>query len=94
VNGIRLASLRSSSSGANFSLVKLALRELAPLAFTALLPPRLRRSVVFLKVGGDRVRINRLHWPAVIGLGLVGTTVYQNCSSSTASTGRWPAAPA
>jgi drug/metabolite transporter (DMT)-like permease len=32
---------------------------------------------VFLKVGGDHVRINRLYWPAPIGLGSVGTTVYQ-----------------
>jgi drug/metabolite transporter (DMT)-like permease len=64
--------------GANFSLVKLALRDLSPLAFTTL-RFLLASGVlwVFLKVGGDRVRINRLHWLAVIGLGLVGTTAYQ-----------------
>jgi len=64
--------------GANFSLVKLALRDLSPLAFTSL-GFLLASGVlwVFLKVGDDRVRINRLHWPAAIGLGLVGTTVYQ-----------------
>lgn len=64
--------------GANFSLVKLALRDLAPLAFTTL-RFLLASSVlwVFLKVGGERVRIGRAHWPAAIGLGAVGTTVYQ-----------------
>lgn len=64
--------------GVNFSLVKLALRDLTPLAFTSL-RFLLASGVlwVFLKAGGDRVRINRLHWPVVIGLGLVGTTVYQ-----------------
>jgi drug/metabolite transporter (DMT)-like permease len=64
--------------GANFSLVKLALRDLNPLAFTAL-RFLLASGVlwVFLKVGGDRVRINRLHWLAVTGLGFIGTTAYQ-----------------
>jgi drug/metabolite transporter (DMT)-like permease len=64
--------------GVNFSLVKLALRDLTPLAFTSL-RFLLASGVlwVFLKAGGDRVRIHRLHWPLVIGLGLVGTTVYQ-----------------
>jgi drug/metabolite transporter (DMT)-like permease len=64
--------------GVNFSLVKLALRDLTPLAFTSL-RFLLASGVlwVFLKAGGDRVRINRLHWPVVIGLGLVGTTAYQ-----------------
>jgi len=64
--------------GANFSLVKLALRDLAPLAFTTL-RFLLASGVlwVFLTVGGGRVRINRLHWPALIGLGLLGTTAYQ-----------------
>ena len=64
--------------GSNFSLVKLALRDLAPLAFTTL-RFILASGVlwIFLMVGGDRVRIRRLHWLAVIGLGLVGTTVYQ-----------------
>jgi drug/metabolite transporter (DMT)-like permease len=64
--------------GANFSLVKLALRDLTPLAFTSL-RFLLASGVlwVFLKAGGDRVRINRLHWLAVIGLGIIGTTIYQ-----------------
>jgi drug/metabolite transporter (DMT)-like permease len=64
--------------GANFSVVKFALRDLAPLPFTTL-RFLLASGVlwVFLKAGGDRVRINRLHWPAAIGLGLIGTTVYQ-----------------
>jgi drug/metabolite transporter (DMT)-like permease len=64
--------------GANFSLVKLALRDLSPLAFTTL-RFLLASGVlwVFLKAGGDRVGINRLHWLAVIGLGILGTTIYQ-----------------
>jgi drug/metabolite transporter (DMT)-like permease len=64
--------------GANFSLVKLALRDLSPLAFTSL-RFLLASGVlwVFLKAGGDRVRIKRLHWLAVIGLGISGTTIYQ-----------------
>jgi drug/metabolite transporter (DMT)-like permease len=64
--------------GANFSLVKLALRDLSPLAFTSL-RFLLASGVlwVFLKAGGDRVRIKRLHWLAVIGLGIIGTTIYQ-----------------
>lgn len=64
--------------GANFSLVKLALRDLAPLAFTTL-RFMLASGVlwVFFKTAGDRVRIGRLHWLAAIGLGIVGTTVYQ-----------------
>jgi drug/metabolite transporter (DMT)-like permease len=64
--------------GANFSVVKSALRDMSPLAFTTL--RFLLASAVlwmFLAVGRDRVQISRLHWPAVIGLGLIGTTVYQ-----------------
>jgi len=64
--------------GANFSVVKSALRDMSPLAFTTL-RFLLASAVlwVFLAVGRDRVQINRLHWPVVIGLGLIGTTVYQ-----------------
>ena len=64
--------------GANFSVVKSALRDVSPLAFTTL-RFLLASAVlwVFLAVGRDRVRINRLHWLAVIGLGLIGTTIYQ-----------------
>jgi len=63
---------------ANFSLVKLALRDVSPLAFTTL-RFLLASGVlwVFLKVGGDRIQINRSSWPVLIGLGLVGTTAYQ-----------------
>jgi drug/metabolite transporter (DMT)-like permease len=64
--------------GANFSVVKLALRDLSPLAFTCLRFVLASAVLgVFLAVGGDRVRIGRGHWPAVIGLGLLGTTAYQ-----------------
>jgi drug/metabolite transporter (DMT)-like permease len=64
--------------GANFSVVKFALQDLAPLPFTTL-RFLLASGVlwVFLKMGGDRVRIDRVHWRAAIGLGLIGTTVYQ-----------------
>lgn len=64
--------------GANFSLVKLALRDVSPLAFTTL-RFLLASGVlwVFLKVGGDRVQVSRASWPVLIGLGLVGTTAYQ-----------------
>ena len=64
--------------GANYSLVKFTLRDLSPLVFTTL--RFLLASAVlwgFARAGGHPVRVNRLHWPAVIGLGLVGTTVYQ-----------------
>jgi len=64
--------------GANFSVVKFALRDLSPLAFNGL---RFIISsgclLVFLRVRGDSARIERRHWPAIIGLGFVGTTVYQ-----------------
>jgi drug/metabolite transporter (DMT)-like permease len=65
--------------GANFSLVKLALRDVSPLAFTTL-RFLLASGVlwVFLKVGGDRLRVERSDWPVLIGLGLVGTTAYQS----------------
>jgi drug/metabolite transporter (DMT)-like permease len=63
---------------ANFSAVKFALRDLSPLAFNGL-RFTLSSAILWLlrKVSGDRARIERLHWSAVIGLGLVGTTVYQ-----------------
>ncbi len=64
--------------GANFSVVKFALRDLAPLVFTTL--RFLLASCllwVFLRTAGGRVRINKSHWLAVIGLGIIGTTLYQ-----------------
>lgn len=64
--------------GANFSVVKLALGELAPLPFT-MLRFLLASAVLggFLAARGERVRIARGHRWAVVGLGLVGTTLYQ-----------------
>lgn len=64
--------------GANFSVVKFALIDLAPLAFTTLrfvLASALLWGV--LVVAGESVRIERRHWGPVIGLALVGTTGYQ-----------------
>jgi drug/metabolite transporter (DMT)-like permease len=64
--------------GANFSVVKFALRDLSPLAFNGL---RFIISsaclLVFLSGSGDSARIERRHWSAIFGLGVVGTTVYQ-----------------
>jgi drug/metabolite transporter (DMT)-like permease len=65
--------------GANFSVVKYALRDLAPLPFTTL--RFLLASAILgllLRLSGDRVRIDRADWPRVIALGLVGTTAYQS----------------
>ncbi len=64
--------------GANFSLVKLALRDVSPLAFTTL-RFLIASGVlwVFHKFGGSRNRVDRSSWPVLIGLGLVGTTAYQ-----------------
>jgi drug/metabolite transporter (DMT)-like permease len=64
--------------GANFSVVKFALSDLAPLAFTTLrfvLASAILWGV--LVVAGESVRIERRHWGRVIGLALVGTTGYQ-----------------
>jgi drug/metabolite transporter (DMT)-like permease len=66
--------------GANFSVVKFALRDFAPLPFTTL--RFLLASAILgllLRVSRDRVRIGRADWPRVIGLGLVGATAYQTC---------------
>lgn len=64
--------------GANFSVVKFALIDLAPLAFTTLRFV-LASAVLWgvLVVAGESVRIERRHWGPVIGLALVGTTGYQ-----------------
>lgn len=64
--------------GANFSVVKFALRDLAPLPFTTL--RFLLASAILgaaLRMRGERVGIRAADWPRVIGLGLVGTTAYQ-----------------
>ncbi|MFB3817580.1 MAG: DMT family transporter [Candidatus Methylomirabilales bacterium] len=64
--------------GANFAVVKYALRDLRPLAFNSL--RFLIASAVlglFLAAGGERIRTTRRDWPAILGLGLLGTTLYQ-----------------
>jgi drug/metabolite transporter (DMT)-like permease len=64
--------------GANFSVVKAALRDLSPLAFTTL--RFLLASALlwaFLRLSGERLQIGRIHWMALVGLGIVGTTIYQ-----------------
>jgi len=63
---------------ANFSAVKFALRDLSPLSFNGLRFILASAMLWVIRTArGDRARIERSHWPAVIGLGLVGTTLYQ-----------------
>ncbi len=62
----------------NFSVVKYALRDFDPLAFNGirfLLASSLLWLVVTL--GKRTAPIDRRHWPALIGLGVFGNTVYQ-----------------
>jgi drug/metabolite transporter (DMT)-like permease len=63
---------------ANFSVVKFALREMSPLAFNGL---RFTLASILLwlivKLGGRSMTMDRRYWPALIGLGLLGNTVYQ-----------------
>ncbi len=62
----------------NFSVVKFALRDMEPLAFNGL---RFTVASILLwlslRVRGQTVKIDRRLWPALIGLGLLGNTVYQ-----------------
>jgi len=62
----------------NFSVVKFALRDMSPLAFNGL---RFAIASIILwltvQVGGRTATIDRRYWPALIGLGLLGNTVYQ-----------------
>ncbi len=62
----------------NFSAVKFALREVEPLAFNGL-RFTLACLLMWLSVivGRRSARIARRHWPALLGLGLLGNTVYQ-----------------
>jgi drug/metabolite transporter (DMT)-like permease len=65
--------------GANFSVVKFALSDCAPLAFTTVRFV-LASAVMWgvLAGTGTSVRIERRHWGPVIGLALVGTTGNQS----------------
>ncbi|HEY5626033.1 MAG TPA: DMT family transporter, partial [Dehalococcoidia bacterium] len=62
----------------NFSVVKYALRDFAPLAFNGL---RFALASVLIwlivKIGGRATAFDRRDWPALIGLGILGNTVYQ-----------------
>ncbi|NIN73355.1 MAG: EamA family transporter [Gemmatimonadetes bacterium] len=63
---------------ANFSVVKYALRDMSPLAFNGL---RFTLASILLwmivKVGGRSMAMDRRYWPALIGLSLLGNTIYQ-----------------
>ncbi|UCC72766.1 MAG: EamA family transporter [Gemmatimonadota bacterium] len=62
----------------NFSVLKFALREMSPLAFNGV---RFTLASILLwvtvKVGGRTTAIDRRYWPALIGLGFLGNTIYQ-----------------
>ncbi len=64
--------------GSNFSVVKFGLFELPPLAFNAV---RFACSAVALglaaRAAGQRWRFERRHLPFLIGLGLLGNSLYQ-----------------
>jgi drug/metabolite transporter (DMT)-like permease len=62
----------------NFPLVKLAFREMPPMAFNAL---RFGGATAFLGLAlrrtGGGTRVPRTAWPGLIGLGLIGHGLYQ-----------------
>jgi drug/metabolite transporter (DMT)-like permease len=62
----------------NFSVVKFALRDLSPLAFNGL---RFTIASLILwltvQIGRRTTALERRHWPALIGLGILGNTIYQ-----------------
>ncbi len=62
----------------NFSVVKFALRDLAPLAFNGV-RFTIASALLWLTVtaAGGVKAFDRRHWPALIWLGLLGNTVYQ-----------------
>ena len=62
----------------NFSVVKFALRDMSPLAFNGL-RFTIASFILWLtvQIGGRTAAIDRRHWPALIGLGILGNTVYQ-----------------
>jgi drug/metabolite transporter (DMT)-like permease len=66
--------------GVNFSIVKIAFREMAPMVFNAL---RFGIATVLLlallpRFGGATM-ISRTQWRGIITIGLIGHTVYQVC---------------
>src|SRR5688572_1241094 len=64
--------------GMNFAVVKLLYRDFDPLAFNALrLTLASITMMMVLKVRGESLRLDRKDLPAVIGLGIVSTTLYQ-----------------
>ena len=62
----------------NFSVVKFALRDFSPLAFNGM-RFALASFILWLtvKAAGRTTSIDRRYWPALVGLGLLGNTVYQ-----------------
>ena len=64
--------------GVNFSIVKFALAEIPPLAFNTVrfLAASLVASAI-ARAAGYRWRIGRRHLPMLVGLGLIGNSIYQ-----------------
>lgn len=65
--------------GINFSVIKVGLEELHPLAFNALrFPLAALVLLVLLRLRpGDRPPIRGRDWPRLVGLGILGNVVYQ-----------------
>ncbi len=64
--------------GINFSMVKFALAEIPPFIFNGVRFLVAASLMVGLALAaGHRYRIQRRHWPHLIGLSLVGTAAYQ-----------------
>jgi len=64
--------------GSNFSVVKVALREFEPLAFNAgrfVVASAL--VLIFLRISGRPLAIQRRDWPRLLALGFLGNTLYQ-----------------
>ncbi len=64
--------------GVNFSVIKIALVEISPLAFNALRFPLASLVLLaLLRLSGPFPRPAREDWPALLALGLLGHVVYQ-----------------
>ncbi|MDX1623133.1 MAG: DMT family transporter [Gemmatimonadota bacterium] len=63
---------------ANFSVIKAALADFQPFAFNALRFPLASITLLLLLLAARRtIRFERRHWPAILGLGVLGHLAYQ-----------------